>query len=164
MNHNRKDVFTVRLDADKGETPELMMTAIAMAIFDLAPPLHDPDDASVTPDLRYAKDDVLTQEEAERHVISASREICMMFPKGRMCVAHVFASRLAPTECEIVMAMYDRDGDKLLDRASERLGELVAARDLAFDVDFLDPEDITLDLEDVLDEEPTLRIPLPASA
>ena len=36
MNHNRKNVFTVTLNPNLGETPELLMTAIAMAIFDQA--------------------------------------------------------------------------------------------------------------------------------
>ena len=159
MNHNRKDVFTVTLNPDQGETPELLMTAIAMAIFDLAPPLHDADDESAIPDLRYSKDDVLTEAEAAQYVHDG-REVSMLFPKGRMCVANVFASRLTPTDAEIVLKMYDLDGNALLDRASERMDQLVAAHEDGIDIE-LD----ALDLEDVIDdEEPTLRLALPAIA
>lgn len=147
MIHNRKHVFTVALDGSKGETPELLMTAIAMAVFDLAPALHD-DDSGVN-DLHYDKSDKLTAEEAAKHVING-REVSMMFPKGRMCVTHVFASRLTPSEAEIVLTMYDRDGDELLNRASEVMDLLVAEQATDVDVEF----DLTL--EDILepDDEP----------
>lgn len=162
MNHNRKNVFTVSLNPNLGETPELLMTAIAMAIFDQASPLSDPDDPSAVPDLRYSKDDVLTEEEANRFVHN-DREVSMLFVKGRMCVAHVFAARLTPTEAEIALPMYDLDGEKLFDRVSDRLDQLVAAH--AADGIDVDVELDILDLEDVIDdEEPTLRLALPAIA
>ncbi|HTK04581.1 MAG TPA: hypothetical protein VL500_03285 [Candidatus Eisenbacteria bacterium] len=152
MNHNRKHVFTVALDANKGETPGLLMTALAMALFDLSPALHD--DESGIGDLRYSKDDVLTEDEASRFV-NNGREVSMLFPKGRMTVAHLFASRLSPNEAEIVLTMYDRDGDQLMDRASERLDQIVAAHA----ADEIPVELDLFDLEDILeDDEPTLRL------
>lgn len=154
MNHNRKDVFTVTLDAAKGETPELLMIALAQATFDLAPPLTDPDDESVVPDLRYSKYHVLFEDEAAKFVHNG-REISMLFPRGRMCVAHLFASRLTPTDAEIVLTMYDRDADQLFDCADECLKALIADRtdaEIPVELDLFDIEDI---LED---DEPTLRL------
>ncbi len=147
MIHNRKHVFTVALDGSRGETPELLMTAIAMAVFDLAPALSD-EDTGVS-DLNYAKSDRLTAEEAAKHVING-REVAMMFVKGRMCVTHVFASRLTPSEAEVVLTMYDQDGDVLLNRANEIMDILVAEQATDVDVEF----DLTL--EDLLeaDDEP----------
>ena len=153
MNHNRKHVFTATLDSAKGETPELFMTAIAMALFDLSPALHD--DESGINDEKYSKNDVLTEDEANRFVVNG-REIAMLFPKARMVVAHLFASRLTPTDAEIVLTMYDRDGDQLMERASERLDQLVSAHaedEITVELDPIDLEDV---LED--DDEPTLRL------
>ncbi|MEY4745381.1 MAG: hypothetical protein RL272_1326 [Candidatus Parcubacteria bacterium] len=154
MIHNRKHVFTVTLDSSMGETPELLMTAIAMAVFDLAPALHD-DDTGIG-DERYDARDVLSIEEARKHVING-REVVMMFPKARACVTHIFASRLAPSESEIVLTMYDRDGDELLNRAGEYMDRLAAAQ--ATDAG----EEFDLTLEDILetDDEPAA---LPISA
>src|SRR5687768_16947398 len=152
MNHNRKHVFTVTLDNAKGETPELLMTAIAMALFDLAPALHD-DESGIWSE-RFSKNDALTEDEAKRYVTNG-REVSMLFPKGRMAVAHIFASRLTPTDAEIVLTMYDRDGDQLMDRASERLDQLVTApadNEIPVELDLFDLEDL---LED---DEPTLRL------
>lgn len=146
---NRKNVFTVELDPAKGETSELLMLAIAMAIFDLAPALHD-DDSGVD-DLHYSKSDTLTAEEAAKHVING-REVAMMFPKGRMCVAHVFASRLTANEAEIVLSMYDLDGDQLLARASDIMDRLVAEKATDVDVEF------DLELEDILEADEPVAI------
>ncbi|HTM69083.1 MAG TPA: hypothetical protein VL426_07405 [Candidatus Binatia bacterium] len=160
MNHNRKDVFTVTLDAAKGETPELLMIAIAQAIFDLAPPLTDPDDEPALPDLRYSKYHVLFEDEAAKFVHNG-REVSMLFPRGRMCVAHVFASRLTPTDAEIVLTMYDRDADQMFERADECLKALIADRsdaEIPVELDMFDLEEI------IDDEEPTLRLALPAIA
>lgn len=159
MIHNRKNVFTVTLDGSKGETPELLMTALAMSIFDLAPALHD-DDSGIDHE-RYNKSDELTADEAAKFIING-REVTMMFPKARMCVAHVFASRLTPTECEIVLTMYDQDGDALMNRAGERMDQLVASQGIDIEVEHdLSSDDLVFDD----DEEITQRIlALPRSA
>ena len=97
---------------------------------------------------------MLTREEADKFIING-REVSMMFPKARMCVAHVFASRLSPTECEIVLPMYDQDGDVMMARASERMDELVAEQDIEVD---LDPDTLLFDDEDEVTQ-PYLVLP-----
>ena len=85
----------------------------------------------------------------------------MMFPKGRMCVAHVFASRLTPGECEIVLTMCDLDGDKLLARAGKCMDKLAAEQSVDVDLD-VELDDGMLDFDD--EDEITLREELSRSA
>jgi hypothetical protein len=156
MNHDRKHVFTLTLDSNKGETPDLLMVAIAMAIFEKAPALHD--DESGIADERYAKADVLTEDEA-RSFVRGGREVSMLFVKARMCLAHVLATRLSPEKAEIVFTMYDQDHEALMERVSECMDRLVLAH--------ADDTDVELDEFDIefLDEvEDTLRVPMPISA
>lgn len=157
MNHDRKHVFTLALDSNKGETPDLLMVAIAMAIFEKAPALHD--DESGIADERYAKDDVLTEDEARRHITGGGREVSMLFVKARMCLAHVFATRLSPEKAEIVFTMYDQDHEALMERVSECMDRLVLAH-----ADDTDVELDEFDIEFLDDAEDTLRVPVPMSA
>jgi hypothetical protein len=147
MIHNRKHTFTVDIDASKGETPDLLMVALAMAIFEGAPALHD--DESGFADQRYAKDDVLTEEEARQYIHDRGRTIAMLFAKARMCMAHVFATRLSPEKAEIVFTMYDGDHEALMERAGECMDRLTAGRadeiDVDIELDEFDLEEITLD-------------------
>ena len=156
MIHDRKHVFTLTLDSNKGETPDLLMVAIAMAIFEQAPALHD--DESGIADERYAKDDVLTEEEA-RSYVRGGREVTMLFAKARMCLAHVLATRLSPEKAEIVFTMFDGDHEALMERVSECMDRLVLAH-----ADDTEVELDEFDIEFIEDGADTLRVPVAISA
>lgn len=108
-----KNAYAFTLDPSKGETPEMLLTAVAMAIFDLAD--------SLDMDLP----EILTPEQAARYVMPNNRGVSMSIIAGRFCLAHVLTTCVSPTSVEVQLDMYDKDSDVLVKRADLRMTQLV---------------------------------------
>lgn len=110
-----KHAYAFALDQSKGETPEMLLTALALAIFDLAD--------SLDMDLP----EILTPEQAKRHLMPDNRGVSMSIIAGRFCLAHVLTTSVSPESVEVQFDMYDRDLDALINRTGLRMTQLVRA-------------------------------------
>ncbi len=108
-----KNAYTFTLDPSIGETPEMLLTAMALAVFDLADSL----------DLDLPE--ILTPEQAKRYLLPNDRGVSMSIIAGRFCLAHLLTANVSATSVEVHFDMYDRDPDVLVKRTDLRMTRLV---------------------------------------